>query len=129
MNSLIQFDFNILLLILSPLMGALGAMVRALILEGEMKEYNQKGKTFSESFTYKDFQWFSYHLFIGTVTGLATALLFIGGLKEEISSLGRVLVIAMFAGYSGITVWTKQEKIIESIIEKKIKEIANTEKE
>jgi len=116
-------EFDQLLLILSPVMGFFGATTRALILEGDLKTYSKEGKKFLESFTYKDFQWMTYHAFIGAITGLLIALLFIGGLKEEISSFGRVLAIALIAGYSSPGLWMRQEKIIDDIIEKKLKEI------
>lgn len=111
--------FDLALLFYAPFCGLLGAAVRAYILEGNLEKYSEKGKTFLDTITYRDFQWFFYHLFIGGVTGLLVAFLFIGGLKEELSSLGRVLAVAMIAGYSSLNLWKKQERTVERILEEK----------
>jgi len=118
--------FDVTLLLWAPFCGFLGATVRAYILEGNLEKYSEKGKTFLDSFTYRDFQWFLYHSFIGAATGLLVALLFIGGLKEELSSLGRVLAVAMIAGYSALNLWKKQEHTIERILEEKFRKAAGS---
>lgn len=118
--------FDVALLLFAPFCGFLGATVRAYILEGNLEKYSEKGKTFLDTFTYRDFQWFLYHSFIGGVTGLLVALLFIGGLKEELSSLGRVLAVAMIAGYSSLNLWKKQERTVERILEEKLGKVSGS---
>lgn len=118
--------FDVALLIFAPICGFLGATVRAYILEGSLEKYSEKGKTFLDTITYRDFQWFFYHSFIGAVTGLLVALLFIGGLKEELSSLGRVLAVAMIAGYSSLNLWKRQERAVERILEEKLGKISDS---
>ncbi len=116
-------NYDYYLLYYAPICGGIGALVRATILESNLSKYTKEGKTFVESFTYRDFQWYLSHIFIGLVTGLLISLLFIGGLKEEISSLGRVFALAILSGYASPSLWTKQEKVINDIIEKKIEKM------
>ena len=62
------------------------------------------------------------YFLLAIALGVGTALLFVGALNPEGSSLARVMALAIFVGYQARNVWLTQEKVINKIIDKRIEQ-------
>ncbi|MCE8010801.1 hypothetical protein [Billgrantia desiderata] len=111
---------DIILLIGSPILAMTVAGARAASILNPLEDVPSDEKF---KITYRKFDWILGWIVFGALSGLLVALLFVGAVKEDIGSLGRVLAIAMLSGYLGPQLWNKQEKLIFHLIDRKIKEV------
>lgn len=112
---------DIVILIMSPILAMIVAGARAASILNPLEDAPS-----DEEFriTYRKVDWTFGWIVFGALSGFLVALLFVGAVKEDIGSLGRVLAIAMLSGYLGPQLWNKQEKLVLHLIDRKIKELS-----
>lgn len=112
---------DVILLIGSPILAMTVAWARASSLLNPLEDAPSDEKL---RITYRKIDWTLGWIVFGALSGFLVALLFVGAVKEDIGSLGRVLAIAMLSGYLGPQLWNKQEKLVLHLIDRKIKELS-----
>lgn len=112
---------DVILLIASPILAMIVAAARASSILNPLEHAPSAEKL---RITYRKVDWILGWVVFGGLSGLLVALLFVGAIKEDVGSLGRVLAIAMLSGYLGPQLWNKQEKLLLHLIDRKIRELS-----
>lgn len=113
--------YDVILLIASPILATIVAWARASSILNPLEDVPSDEKF---RISYRKVDWTLGWMVFGALSGFLVALLFVGAVKEDIGSLGRVLAIAMLSGYLGPQLWNKQEKLVLHLIDRKIKELS-----
>lgn len=109
---------DLILLVLCPLLGAVGSIVHVLIIDidytksPKLKDYADRPKVDEDlAKDIQDFRgyWLVSRVIIGGVTGLVLALYFSGSIVPEATSVGRLLALAVIAGYVAPSFWRHQQ--------------------
>ncbi len=118
-----------ILLMFCPLCGLIGSLVHYLIMEVNLtqipKTYTNGKMTVrvrSKIEVAYHLKWLFFRLLAGSVLGLTFALYFVGIVKEDITSLSRILAFAILVGYSAPKIWYSQEKILTKYIDQKFQD-------
>ena len=102
---------DVSLLLLCPVCATLGVLV-SFVLKGRERHSHEPGvKAFLLGI------WVNVgFLFIGLVLGLVVALFFVGAVNNEVTSLARVLALAILLGYQAPHLWMSQEVFVRKVI-------------
>ncbi|MBW3528142.1 hypothetical protein KO533_16460 [Shewanella sp. NKUCC05_KAH] len=121
-------NHDLFLFIICPILGGLVGLFKGASkinpLDGDAPKVGESGKT-----SLKQADWVMGWCIWGALSGLLIACLFLGAIKPDPGSLGRVMALAMFAGYLGPQLWSKQEKTMLNLIDKKLKNVELNERD
>lgn len=113
-------DIDTLMIIICPVLGLLGGLVHALMVD----------MAYSKSPKYRDYSdlstpneeivkevvqhrgvWIVSRILIGGATGLVLAFYFAGAITPEATSVGRIFAMSVVAGYLAPSFWKHQQDI------------------
>ena len=97
-------EADLILITWCPICSGLGSLVSAVLAEDHSKNrWSALGRVLA-------------NLFAGAVLGLLIALYLIGMIQKQSTDLGRVLALAVLAGYQARNLWFSQQKIVKQLI-------------
>lgn len=150
---------DIALICLSPICGALGILVssalrkvqqepkfkparsfpislamenrdRSRTPEEDLQFYNEKRReAFEEALARHQKAETGRLAFIGLVLGLTVSLYFVGALTNSVTSLARVLALAVLLGYQAPNIWAAQERVLRKVVEDRVRKIIGSKSE
>lgn len=107
---------DIVMLYLCPVLGIIGGFIHVFTTDIDYS-VTPKASNFSKAEIDDELRkqivehrglWIASRLFIGAATGLLLALYFVGAITSEVTSVGRLLALAMVAGYVAPSFWKNQ---------------------
>jgi hypothetical protein len=107
-----------------PVAGLLGSTVRVLMIRNtleDLPDYPADPKPLTFAYFYVRLNWYFGWSVVGIATGLLAGLLFLSELAESVGAVGRVVAVALLAGYGAPALWKKQQDFIFSMIEQRLK--------
>ncbi len=107
--------FDAALILFCPLAAAIGGCAHVLILQSKYDKIPAPGSMIllpRREAMFKGF-WIVSRLFLSAIIGLVVALYFLGTVKEEVATLGKLLAFSILIGYSAPRIWSMQAEIME----------------
>lgn len=121
---------DILLLLLAPIVGGIGALTYFLFAATRLAEHGDPVQGQPETrLGARIMQVLASagsglgHLGLGIMVGLLIAFLFLGSLKSEVSAVGKVLALTMLLGYQAPNFWRMQEVAVSRRLKKNLDQL------
>ena len=121
---------DVALLLMSPMLGVIGSVVRVMTIRYTLESVPDKpisASAFKFGYFCERFFWYWAWVWAGFASGLLVSLLFIGTLSSGAASVARVGAMALITGFAAPSVWKKQIDLAEDIIGKRLKALGERE--
>jgi len=116
---------DVILLKLCPLFSVLGGLVHFVLLDVNFERLPSGGGWHTRSAVMGRIKWTLGRVFISAVLGIIFALYFVGALTEGPTTVARILAFAVVVGYMAPKLWSTQEKLLLSAMEKRVGELVD----
>ena len=107
-----------------PVAGLLGSLVRVLMIRNTLEDlpgFPADPKPLTFAYFYVRWNWYFGWSVVGIASGLLIGLLFLSELAESVGAVGRVVAVALLAGYGAPALWKRQQDFISTMIEQRLK--------
>lgn len=113
-NSITITSFEVALLVGCPIAASIGGFAHILILHSRYDRIPRPGSYILLPKNEAKFRgaWMLFRLMLSAIIGLLAALYFMGAVKEDVATFGKLLAVSMIIGYSAPRIWAMQEEIV-----------------
>lgn len=124
LSSLGLSSYDIALLIFCPAGAVVGSFAQAIVqtidLDGPPRDESKMGWA-SENLQELRRAWLGLRMMLGGILGIVIGLYFVGAIQENVSTLAKIVALAILAGYAAPKVWVTQERIVSAKIERLVR--------